>query len=315
MTKRAACALVAAALVSGAPVRARADGAETAVDVVLLLDLSASMEKAFRGSGYAEVLQWASRFGRSVDRVAVVTLGERSREVQGLEPFAHFSPATLQPKVKAHEKWSCVSEGLEYAYYMLRNAASPDTARWIFLFSDGEIDLPGGPAAVTTSKRYLREVLLPGIRRAGLQVFAFMPGGSAADYPMLQEITESTGGQYFRGLPVDAAAFRRAQVANWAKGHAPPQVLSKLALPAQVPVASQPTGARSHWVHGLLGTLALAAVAATALLLRSRKRARTRQQELLAILEEVHVLRDELAKAHGSGRHRSPTGRRMRTGN
>jgi hypothetical protein len=289
------------------PGTARPNG--TSVDMMAVLDLSGSMEKAYHGEHYSDVIQWIAEMGSAEDRIGVVTFGNGSREAQALTSLGSFRPETLQGKLKGRERWSDISSGLELAYYQLKTQGHA-AARWVLLFSDGEIDLAAGVGAVRASERYLRDVLLPAMKREHIRVFAFMPGGLSADYPFLQEVAEATGGAYFRGLPEAAAGFRGARLAaieNESLGAAPDKAggaRAESAPPAKAPSAERGSKGQGPSATAIalgvgvgLALLILAAVVVGKTILRSRRL----QRDLGGILGEVQILQDELVRAKARG--------------
>ncbi len=179
------------------------------VDAVLLMDMSGSMWKTRPRKSVKKVFAWGIELVGEKDRIALVTLGDKSRvsrELTKVEKDDDLS--ALLHILTEKSNYTDVAAGLEQAYYMLKTSARPDAERVIILFSDGKIDLIGGVSANERSTLYLRDILIPAMNKQRVRVFAFVPGGLSADYPLLQELTQRTDGEYFHGLSKTPPEFR-----------------------------------------------------------------------------------------------------------
>ncbi len=228
-----------------------------------------------------------------------------------IKSFDNFEPNAVGKRIKKLDKYTNLAAGLERAYYLLKSSARPDTNRAVLLFSDGRIDLPGGKKAEIASEQYLRNVLVPAMKKQKIGVFAFIPEELSADYPFLQELAENTGGGYFRGLPKDATDFRAQILTILTKETRtkPTKREAKVSIepkkPKTAPADSIKTDNGSQKTTEMTKTVfmtvlliiagGLALIAATLFFVvypirRSRRQAR----ELASILDDVRVLRKDM---------------------
>ncbi|MCP4675042.1 MAG: VWA domain-containing protein [Deltaproteobacteria bacterium] len=213
------------------------------VDVVLLMDMSGSMLRNRPRKSVKKIFAWGVELVNNNDRIAVVTLGDKSRVSQKLTKIGKEDDLSrLLHILTEKSNRTDVAAGLEQAYYMLKTTARHGAERVVVLFSDGKIDLVGGVSANERSARYMRDILIPAMKKERVRVFAFVPNGLSADYPFLQELTQRTNGEYFHGLSKTPPEFRTllfsasASISPAARITEPPPATSK--PPAAAPVRS-----------------------------------------------------------------------------
>jgi hypothetical protein len=229
--------------------------------------------------------------------------------------------------LKHRERFTDVAAGLENAYYQLKTASRPNREKVILLYSDAEIDIPGGEWASHNAMRYLIERLNPALTESRIRLMAIVPDGLKANFQLLHELSSSTGGMYYRGVPADANAVRAELTAARAPAEAAPGTPTPLPdpskalsvppapLPAAAPVpAPQQTPPRSKaspktaissqtapddastpgWVVALfavLGAVLVGIAAVLALFPRRRRPPAGELSEIARLLDDVHALK------------------------
>jgi hypothetical protein len=223
-------------LLTGVP--ALCHGGDTPnADIVVVLDLSGSMEAADdedNNNRFSALFTWTGSFTVPGDRIAVVTMGNGSKLISSLQPKAQFSFADHAGKLKRRARYTDVAAGLENAYYQLKTNARPDAVKLILMLSDAQIDMPRGMWDLENSMRYLHDSLIPSMKKENITLISIVPDGLKANFPLLQELSDGTGGVYYRGLPGDVVAVRRQHLRPLTATVAP----SEKETPAVSPVAS-----------------------------------------------------------------------------
>ena len=281
------------------------------VDMIIVLDTSGSMGKIQRSASYKKVLTWVQKMGKDSDRIAVLAFGSRHQVAHPFADYKNFNPkAAVSPTLKL-DKYTNLAAGLENAYYLLKTESRPDAKRAILLFSDGRIDLPGGKSAEMASEAYIRDVLLPAMKKKKIKLFAFTPKDVTSDFPFLQSIAESTDGGYFRGLPADADRFRSALIAILKKEdpvvETPTPIIKTVVVEKikQIPQKMPETSGNWIWIVAASfgGVILIAVVVYFGI--RPMIRSKTRERELVSILDEIQVLRSDLKSARRTDRSAS----------
>lgn len=283
------------------------------VDVVVALDLSGSMKTGELKRAAQRMLAWIQGLGGANDRIGVVTFQTSSRVAQGLVPFPDFDVDELRRRTRLGGKYTDLAAGIEMAYEQLKNEGRPEASPSILLFSDGNISLPGGTASADRARKYIRAVLIPAMREAGIRVFALTPEGLTSDTQLLEALARKTGGRHLIGaLPTDWKGLGPLRiesppveiVAPKPKAARPPEPEAPAA--ASPPPASPPPVKASspwwmqvpdHWMFGGALVAFLLLLFVVVVPLRSVLRGRRRSQSLAMALEEVEALRRELDEA------------------
>lgn len=204
--------VVAASVAFSTPVIAgktagKADG-ETAADIVVVLDLSGSMKSNGGEERFGSFFQWVDTFVTSADRVGVVGMGHGAKLIAPLTPKEQFSFEEYTKKLEERAKFTDVAAGLENAYYELKTNSAPNATKVILLLSDAQIDMPKGLWDLENSTRYMHNSLIPAMKRENVKIISIVPEGLKANFPLLQELANGTGGVYYRGLPANAVGVR-----------------------------------------------------------------------------------------------------------
>ncbi len=276
-------------------------------DAVVVLDLSGSMNRGKGRDHFQRVLGWLVSSGEPGDRLGIVTFGKDAKVEAKLEAISKFHPDLYSERFKGRARFTNLAAGLEQAYYLLKEGGRPGAARWIILISDGEVSIPGGQQAITRSERYLLGGLSAAMVKARVRLFAIIPKGYTADFPLLQELTTKNDGDYFRGLPKSIDALAGSGSVSPAPVTAPPKkptpakaqvpATKEAPSPASKPTStgeatgSQRTPALSGHVILLVGLVLLLGLL-LAILIRRRRASDPRHLATLA--QEVKVLREQL---------------------
>ena len=221
--------------------------ADQRFDAVLVLDLSGSMVRGKGRDHLQSVLQWLVNKGKPGDRLGIVTFGKDAKVEARLQAISKFHPDLYSARFEGKARFTNLAAGLEQAYYLLKEGGRPGVSRWIILISDGKVSIPGGTQAIARSERYLLGGLSAAMIKARVRLFAIIPKGYTADFPLLQELTTKNDGDYFRGLPHSLKAlFPQAGAATTPPKTTPPGTAPpKTAPPRTMPPKKAPRGAPS----------------------------------------------------------------------
>ncbi len=201
---------------SGSCALAQGPAAPLPPEIVLVLDNSGSMKKNDPRRLVHEVV---AAFGRSLPfdgRLALIVFGSDARVSLPLtsveQPeFPDLVFAALQT-VDYSAALTDIPAGVERALYELRSNARPNTGQYIVLVTDGIIDV-GDPSRAAQRGRWLREDLAEQARRSGVHVFG-LALTEAADFELMQSLSQTTHGDYYRVLTVDDVASTFDRVAS-----------------------------------------------------------------------------------------------------
>lgn len=280
--------LLAAALLLLAAVPAHA-----ARDVLLVLDNSGSMKRNDPARLAAPAVAEFIRAQPRDTRVGIVLFDAAPTLALPLMPAelaAEGEASAALAKFDYRGQWTQTAGAVERALYELRTEARAGAARAVVLMTDGLIDT-GNPARDAGLNQWLRTELAAQARADGVKLFG-LAFTEQADYQLLQSLSATTGGEYFRVL--DAAGIGRALQRIDAVMQQDP-ASPGAAAPAPVPAASAPAPATRDAVAmspessaperpglaGLLLVAGLAAAAAVLALLWRRRRSPSGMAKLL----------------------------------
>lgn len=177
-------------------------------DIMVVLDLSGSMKSRGGANRYTSLFEWLVSHTDDTDRIGVVAMGYGARLIAPPTPKVEFEFESFKSELKDREKFTDVAAGLESAFYQLSTLESTKRKKVILLYSDAEIDMPGGEWDERDAKRYLIERLNPAMKAKQIRFIAVVPDGLKANFQLLHELSSNTGGMYFRGIPEDGAALQ-----------------------------------------------------------------------------------------------------------
>ena len=176
--------------------------AGVAVDVILALDNSGSMKKNDPRSLMRHVVSdFASRLSPN-SQLGIVRFDKDAQLVMSLTPVNASASQELVTKTLRRIDYSGqrtdIPGGVERAIYELREHGRPNAQRIVVLFTDGIVDL-GDPAKDLERSRWMRDTLALEANRVGIKVFG-IAFTEEADFELIQSVSETTGGDYFRIL-------------------------------------------------------------------------------------------------------------------
>ena len=164
------------------------------MDVVLVLDSSASMRltdpQRLRDEGAKLFLQ----FLRSGDRLGVVEFSEAAKSIRAL---SDYDPAQLDETVKNitsignDGQYTNIIVGLVEAQKILAESGRSDAAHIVILLSDGKLDPNPGVISASAALAQLSEQILPQLKTAGVKTYT-LAFSDQADKQLLSEIAATT---------------------------------------------------------------------------------------------------------------------------
>jgi len=243
--------------------------AAVAVDVVLTLDNSGSMKKNDpKALMHHVVSDFASRLSPN-SQLGIVRFDKDAQLVMSLTPVNASAAQELVTKTLRRIDYSGqrtdIPGGVERAIYELREHGRPNAQHIVVLFTDGIVDL-GDPAKDLERSRWMRDTLALEAKRLGIRIFgiAFTEG---ADFELIQSVSETTGGDYFRILSAEniPSVFDQIGVRIKELTNANPEAKRE----KNAPVSS--TSPLAHWVLALGGAVVLVVLILGVARMRSRK--------------------------------------------
>ena len=287
-------------------------------DVATVLDLSGSMNTSEGADRFEALFNWVGAAVIPGDRVSVVAMGTGAHEIS---PLTAVGDSFVVPDnvPRKREKYTNLAAGLENAYYQLQASSDIGRERVILLYSDAKIDMPGGEWDSRNSMRYLLDSLIPSLKAARIRVVAVVPEGLDADFQLLHELSGSTGGAYYRGLPASTAALfpekRESPVSEKIVAQAAPAVATPAPQEtASVSVPASPEQAASvqtqvveRVVHegpagwmivlfAVFGVVLLGVVGVMVVMFRAARTDPESEDTLVRMLDDVHALKELTAK-------------------
>ena len=251
---------------------ARAD-ATRPIDLVLVLDGSASMSQNDpRRAVLTSAATLVERLGPD-DGAGLVLFGDTADAPVPLAPLAESDHRESLLKaiagVRYEKRLSDLGAGVERGLYELRARGRPGSGLAMVFFTDGIVDT-GSQATDAQRTAWLTTDLLEDAKRRGVRIFA-VAFGEQADYLLIQRMAASTGGEYYRAA--DAAEVGRVFEAIAASLDDPAPAAAATAAEADPPAPADTRSLPfSPWVVLVLaGGLGLAGLAVLAV---ARRRSR-----------------------------------------
>lgn len=170
------------------------------VDVMLVLDNSGSMRRNDpRGLMREVVTTFAERLPEGC-RLGLVHFDQEVHLVLELtETLAEDFAATTKESLARLDyggRWTDLPAGIERATYELRTRGRPDAEKIVVFLTDGIVDL-GDLEKDRAQAHWLRESLAVEARDLGIRIFG-VAFTEAADFRLIQSVTQTTRGEYFR---------------------------------------------------------------------------------------------------------------------
>jgi pSer/pThr/pTyr-binding forkhead associated (FHA) protein/Mg-chelatase subunit ChlD len=177
---------------------------ELSKDVVLVLDNSGSMKK---NDPEFLVNQAVKEFISQQDentRVAVVIFDQGVRLPVPLTDASISNRETILNSIENVNYKGLFTDspaGIERAIYELKNNGRADAEKSIIFMTDGIVDT-GEPARDLEKSKWLREDLAPDAADNEIKIFG-IAFTEAADFQLIQSISQKTDGEYYRALTVE----------------------------------------------------------------------------------------------------------------
>ncbi len=177
----------------------------TPVDVMMVLDNSGSMKKNDPQHLLPDVVSSFARQLKRNSRLGIILFDETVDLALGLraasDPGFIGAVAGSVKRIDYSGQRTDIPAGFERAMYELRQSGRKDAQKIIVLLTDGLVDV-GDPAQDLERAKWLREDLAREADRLGIRVFGIALT-DAADFQLLQSVSQATGSDYFRVLTAD----------------------------------------------------------------------------------------------------------------
>ncbi len=178
--------------------------AATARDVVLLLDNSGSMRQNdpefLTRRAVTEFLDGLTEH----TRIAIVVFDQKVRMAAPLTPITEATRDGLLEKLAIIDyrgRFTNSPAGMERAIYELKRHGRADAEKTVIFMTDGIVDT-GDPTRDRELAKWMRESLAAEAAAAGIRIFG-IAFTDAADFQLIQTLTFTTGGTYFRAIGAD----------------------------------------------------------------------------------------------------------------
>lgn len=244
------------------------------LDVILVLDQSGSMKQ---NDPQRLLVSAASDFVGKLgaqDAAGLVLFGTQAKASFPVSPLTSEANRTalLQEiqNIRYSDPRTNMAAGIERGLYELKAHGRRGATPVLIFITDGIVDT-GSAAKDSEMREWLRTRLLPEARERGVKIFSIALT-EQADYALIQEMGQVTGGDYFRAMGIKEIAGIFDRIHAKLQAPAPPPAPSVApAPPPPLPPASV-LAAAWFWV-AVLGALALLVMGGLVAVARSRREA------------------------------------------
>jgi pSer/pThr/pTyr-binding forkhead associated (FHA) protein len=204
-------------------------------DVVLVLDNSGSMKK---NDPSFLVIKAVKEFISQQDentRVGIVIFDQGVRLPVSLTDASLANRETILNSIEEINYKGLFTDspaGIERAIYELKNNGRIDAEKSIIFMTDGIVDT-GAPDRDLEKSKWLREDLAPDAADNEIKIFG-IAFTDAADFQLIQSISQKTEGEYYRALTVDDLQHVFEQIDEIINTPPEPEAVPEV---VQVPVA------------------------------------------------------------------------------
>lgn len=208
-------------------------------DVVLVLDNSGSMKKNDPNFLVSNAVKEFISQQDENTRVGIVIFDQ---DVRLPVPLTDASMANRETILNSIENinykglYTDSPAGIERAIYELKNNGREEAQKSIIFMTDGIVDT-GAPEKDLEKSKWLREDLAPDAADNGIKIFG-IAFTEAADFQLIQSISQKTEGEYYRAITVDDLPNVFGQIdeiINTPKEEPEPVVEVVQPVPVQVP--------------------------------------------------------------------------------
>jgi hypothetical protein len=222
---------------------------------MLALDNSGSMKKNDPKSLMLHVVSDFPRRLSPNSQLGIVRFDKDAQLVMSLTPinagtFQEQVTKTLR-RIDYGGQLTDIPGGVERAIYELWEHGRPNAQRIVVLFTDGIVDL-GDPAKDLERSRWMRDALALEAKRLGIRIFG-IAFTEEADFELIQSVSETTRGDYFRILSAENIPSAFDQIGVRIKELA--NANSETKQEKNAPVSS--TSPQTHWGLALVGAVVL----------------------------------------------------------
>ncbi len=227
------------------------------LDLVLVLDQSGSMKQ---NDPQRLLVSAASDFVGKLgakDAAGLVLFGTQAKATFPVTPLtSDASRTTLLQEIQGirySDLRTNIAAGIERGLYELKERGRREATPILIFITDGIVDT-GSAAKDAEMRDWLRTRLLPEARERGVRIFSIALT-EQADYALIQEMAQVTGGDYFRAMSIKeiSGVFERIYAKLQAPAPSPPPPPAAAAPPPRPPSI---LAAAWFWV-AVLGAFAL----------------------------------------------------------
>ncbi len=173
-------------------------------DVVLVLDNSGSMKKNDPNFLVSKAVKEFISQQDENTRVGIVIFDQEVRLPVSLTDASLANRETILNSIEQINYKGLFTDspaGIERAIYELKNNGRDDAEKSIIFMTDGIVDT-GAPDRDLEKSKWLREDLAPDAADNEIKIFG-IAFTEAADFQLIQSISQKTEGEYYRALTVD----------------------------------------------------------------------------------------------------------------
>ncbi len=215
-------------------------GSEDAVllkDVVLVLDNSGSMKKNDPDFLVNKAVKEFISQQDENTRVGIVIFDQAVRLPVPLTDASLANRELLLDSIENINYKGLFTDspaGIERAIYELKNNGRADAQKSIIFMTDGIVDT-GAPDKDLEKSKWLREDLAPDAADNGIKIFG-IAFTEAADFQLIQSISQKTDGEYYRALVVDDLQNIFRQINEIINTPPEPEPVAEVVQPPPAPV-------------------------------------------------------------------------------
>ena len=206
-------------------------------DVVLVLDNSGSMKKNDPNFLVNEAVKEFISQQDENTRVGVVIFDQDVRLPVTLTDASLANREVLLNSIEQINYKGLFTDspaGIERAIYELKNNGRDDAEKSIIFMTDGIVDT-GAPDRDLEKSKWLREDLAPDAAENEIKIFG-IAFTDAADFQLIQSISQKTKGEYYRALTVEDLPHVFEQINKIINTPPEPEVVPEVVQPAPVAI-------------------------------------------------------------------------------
>lgn len=196
------CFLLFCLAAASCPHYAQDTGMDPWLDVMLVLDNSGSMKKNDPKGLLKKAVQEFAGGLAAENRIGILLFSEQVEPVLALtevsDPQFPIRLSESMRQVDFSGQWTDIPGGIERAIYTLGHEGRQEAVPVIIFFTDGVIET-GHPSRDFDRGQWLMDNLTAEANQRGIRIFG-VAFTEAADYQLIQSVSQSTGGEHYRVL-------------------------------------------------------------------------------------------------------------------